>query len=87
VSEVVGWETALDLDRYTAILQKWNKQRNTNQTKIGAEIKTVQEEMKAQVGSLTSWIDANQEEMKDEIKFGQAEMAAAVRAISQKMKS
>jgi hypothetical protein len=63
VSEIVGLETALDIDHYTAILQKWNKQWNTNQTKI-AEIKTIQEEMKeeikAQVDSLASWIDASQ---------------------------
>jgi gas vesicle protein len=54
---------------------------DANQTKIGAEIKTIQEEMKAQVGSLTSRIDANQEEMKEEIKSRQAVMKATVSAI------
>jgi hypothetical protein len=52
-----------------------------NKTKIGPEIKTIQEEMKAQVGFLTSRIDANQEEMKEEIKSCQAEMEATVSTI------
>jgi hypothetical protein len=43
--------------------------------------------MKAQVGSLASRIAANQDEMKEETKFGQPEMKATVSAILQKMKS
>jgi hypothetical protein len=56
---------------------------HNNQAKIGAKI-TIQEEMKALVGSLASRIITNQEEMKEEIKFGQVEMKAPVSAILQK---
>jgi hypothetical protein len=44
---------------------------HNNQAKIGAEIKTIQEgqeEMKAQVGSVASRIDANQEENRHQPK-------------------
>jgi seryl-tRNA synthetase len=54
-----------------------------NQAKTGAEIKTIQEKMDTIQGKN----DANQEEMKEEIKSGEAEMKATVNAILQKMKS
>jgi hypothetical protein len=43
--------------------------------------------MNVEVRSLASRIDANQEEMKEEIKSGQAEIKATVSAILQKMTS
>jgi hypothetical protein len=64
---------------------------DVSQAEIGAEIKTIQEKMIeeviAQVGSLTSWIDANHEDMKEEIKYGQVETKATVSTILQKMRS
>jgi hypothetical protein len=68
------------------------------EAKVGSEIKTIQEktddgqEMKDQVGSLASWIDANKEEMRARataiqykkevmIKCRQEEMEAAIHSI------
>jgi hypothetical protein len=52
VSEVDGLETALDLDHYTAMLQK--KEQMTEL------LKAMQEIMETQRGSLTSQMDMNQ---------------------------
>jgi hypothetical protein len=63
----------VDFERLVAAIRGLEDMIHNNQTKIWAEIKTNQEEMKAQVGSLARRIDANQEEMKEEIKSGKAE--------------
>jgi hypothetical protein len=66
VPEVVGLETALDLVRYTATLQKW---------KMTELLIAMQEIMETQIGSLASQMDNNQVE----IKVNQAKTNADLR--------
>jgi hypothetical protein len=141
VSEVVGLETALNLDRYIATLRRWNKycfivvltvisirykilehlmagqeemptrlepnleeikamrekmetHHERMEAKIWSEMKTIQEkmgayqemmddgqdEMKAQVGSLASRIDVNQENMIADLDTHQEKMSAKMYA-------
>jgi hypothetical protein len=47
----------------------------------------MKEKMKAHVGSLVSWVDASWEEMKGEIKSGQAEMKSTVSVIQEKLEA
>jgi hypothetical protein len=56
VSEVVGLESALYFDRYTAILQKMEQMAELR--------KAMQERMETQIGSEASKMDASQAEMK-----------------------
>jgi hypothetical protein len=64
-----------DFQRLVAAIGGFEAVIHNNQTNIGAEMKTIQEkmddgkkEMRAQVGSLVSRIDANQEQKKEEIR-------------------
>jgi predicted nucleotide-binding protein (sugar kinase/HSP70/actin superfamily) len=64
---------------------------DANQANIGAEIKTIREnikeDMKAQVSSFAFLMDANQEKMKEKFKSGQKEMISTASAIQGKMEA